>query len=33
VNGYTIITMSNYDPPAAERLARDLRRVLESVRR
>jgi CubicO group peptidase (beta-lactamase class C family) len=32
VNGYTIIVLSNYDPPSAERLAGAIRRVLESVR-
>jgi CubicO group peptidase (beta-lactamase class C family) len=32
VNGYTIVVLSNYDPPSAERLAGAIRRVLESVR-
>ncbi len=32
VNGYTVVVMSNYDPPSAERLARDVRRVLASVK-
>lgn len=32
VNGYTIVVLSNYDPPSAERLARDIRRVLASVK-
>lgn len=32
VNGYTLVVMSNYDPPSAERLAREMRNVLESVK-
>ena len=33
LNGYTLIVLANCDPPAAELLAREARRVLESVRR
>jgi CubicO group peptidase (beta-lactamase class C family) len=33
VNGYTVVVMSNYDPPTAERIARAIRGVLSSVRR
>jgi CubicO group peptidase (beta-lactamase class C family) len=32
VNGYTVIVLSNYDPPSAERLARAITRVLRSVK-
>jgi CubicO group peptidase (beta-lactamase class C family) len=33
VNGYTVIVLANYDPPAAERLSAEIRRVLNSVKR
>lgn len=29
--GYTVIVLSNYDPPAAERLAREIRRLISRV--
>jgi len=32
VNGYTVVVLSNYDPPSAERLARAITRVLRSVK-
>jgi hypothetical protein len=32
VNGYSVVVLSNYDPPSAERLAGQIRRVLESVK-
>jgi D-alanyl-D-alanine carboxypeptidase len=33
VNGYTVVVLSNYDPPSAERVARGIRRVLQAVDR
>ena len=32
VNGYTIIVLANADPPAAERLAAGIRRIVASIR-